>query len=326
MLADLDRRFDEPPHGFSPVPIWWWSGEKLDAQRLRWQLERFAEGGVYNLLIMNLAPSGPLYGSDADDPPFLSEPWWLIFRSVCEDARALGMQLWFYDQFGFSGANMQARLVTEHPTFVGQSLERIACDVAGEGILECPEAGMPLAAFAIPIDEHGQTVGEPNPIPLDGNRVTWHGSGTHRLMLFYRIESGFDYFNGTACQALLATVHGAFEAHVGDFFGHVIVGTFQDELAAMPMWSTDFAEAFRSRCGYDVLPHLPALWEEYGEQAQRVRHDYHATRAALAETTLFKPLFQWHEQRGLLCGFDQQGPARAGYPIQSVQVYADYRF
>lgn len=57
MLTDLDKRFDDPPRSFSPVPIWWWSGEKLDAQRLRWQLERFAEGGVYNLLIMNLAPS-----------------------------------------------------------------------------------------------------------------------------------------------------------------------------------------------------------------------------------------------------------------------------
>ena len=43
MPEDLVRRFDEPPRSFSPVPIWWWSGEKLDAQRLRWQLERFAE-------------------------------------------------------------------------------------------------------------------------------------------------------------------------------------------------------------------------------------------------------------------------------------------
>ncbi len=324
MLADLDKRFDDPPRSFSPVPIWWWSGEKLDAQRLRWQLERFAEGGVYNLLIMNLAPGAPLYGSDADDPPYFSEEWWKIFRRVCEDAHALGMHLWFYDQFGFSGANMQARLVTQQPAFAGQSLERIACDVTGTGMLECPETGTPVAAFVVPIDGQGQPVREPSPVSMHGKSVTWQGSGTHRLMLFYSIESGFDYFNVSACQALLAMVHGAFEAHVGDFFGNVIVGTFQDELAAMPTWSRDFAEAFRVRCGYDILAHLPALGEEYGEQAQRVRHDYHATRSALTEAALFKPLFQWHEERGLTCGFDQQGPARAGYPIQSVQFYADY--
>ena len=28
------------------------------------------------------------------------------------------------------------------------------------------------------------------------------------------------------------------------------------------------------------------------------------------------PSSQWHEERGLICGFDQQGQARAGYPIQ----------
>ena len=52
MLDDLVKRFDDPPRSFSPVPIWWWSEEKLDAQRLRWQLERFAQGGVYNLLYL----------------------------------------------------------------------------------------------------------------------------------------------------------------------------------------------------------------------------------------------------------------------------------
>ena len=128
-------------------------------------------------------------------------------------------------------------------------------------------------------------------------------------MLFYSIQSGFDYFNVSACQALLEMVHGAFELHVGDFFGNVIVGTFQDELAAMPVWSTGFAEAFQACCDYDVLPHLPVLWEEYGEQAQRVRHDYHSTRSALAEAAFFKPLFQWHEEHGLTCGFR---PARSG--------------
>ncbi len=324
MSTDLDKRFDDPPRSFSLVPIWWWSGEKLDAQRLRWQLERFAEGGVYNLLIMNLAPGGPLYGSDADDPPYFSEAWWTIFKGVCEDARALGISLWFYDQFGFSSANMQARLVTQQPAFAGQSLERVACDVEGTGMLECPEAGTLLAAFSLPIDRQGQPVGEPILVLMHGRSATWQGSGAHRLMLFYSIESGFDYFNVSACQALLATVHGAFEAHVGDYFGNVIVGTFQDELATIPTWSRNFAQAFRARYGYDVLAHLPVLWADYGEQAPRVRHDYHATRSALAEAALFKPLFQWHEQRGLICGFDQQGPGRAGYPIQSVQLYADY--
>ena len=115
--------FLQPPKTFSPVPIWWWSGERLDRRRLRWQLERFAEGGVFNLIVLNLAPTSPLYGSDPDDPQFLSEAWWEIFLGMCEDARELGVQIWFYDQLGFSGANFQGQVVSAESRFAGQWLE-----------------------------------------------------------------------------------------------------------------------------------------------------------------------------------------------------------
>jgi hypothetical protein len=39
MPTELERRFDDPPRSFSPVPIWWWSGELLEPERLRWQLD-----------------------------------------------------------------------------------------------------------------------------------------------------------------------------------------------------------------------------------------------------------------------------------------------
>ncbi|MGW6499084.1 hypothetical protein ACWF7W_26935, partial [Nonomuraea angiospora] len=112
----------EPPREFSPAAIWWWSGEPLRRDRLRWQMERLVAGGVRNLVILNLAPSGPLFGSDADDPPFLSEAWWELLDGVCADACELGAYLWFYDQLGFSGADLQARLVQERPEFAGQWL------------------------------------------------------------------------------------------------------------------------------------------------------------------------------------------------------------
>ncbi|MGW0480633.1 hypothetical protein [Nonomuraea sp. NPDC003214] len=112
----------EPPASHSPAAIWWWSGEPLRRDRLRWQMERLVAGGVRNLVILNLAPSGPLFGSDADDPPFLSEAWWELLDGVCADAFELGAHLWFYDQLGFSGADLQARLVQERPEFAGQWL------------------------------------------------------------------------------------------------------------------------------------------------------------------------------------------------------------
>ncbi|MGI5282095.1 hypothetical protein ACQEVF_02080 [Nonomuraea polychroma] len=121
-VFDVFGVFRDPPRAYSPAAIWWWSGEPLRRDRLRWQLERLVAGGVRNLVVLNLAPSGPAFGADADDPPFLSEAWWELFDGVCADAYELGAYLWFYDQIGFSGADLQARLVQERPEFAGQWL------------------------------------------------------------------------------------------------------------------------------------------------------------------------------------------------------------
>ncbi len=323
-MTALDERFDNPPKEFSPVPLWWWSGERLDPERLRWQMERFVEGGVHNLVVMNLAPTGPLYGSDPDDPPFFSDEWWEIFRGVCRDARELGVRIWFYDQIGFSGANVQGEVVKRHPEFAGHSLDRVTHDLSGPGAVECPAGGTPLAACALPVDPEGAPRGEPIALEVRDGRAVWEGSGPHRLMLFYRVSRGFDYFSPEACRALIGAIHGQFEARAGEYIGDVIVGSFQDELPAMPTWSATFAEEFRRRRGYDLLPRLAALWEDYGEETGIVRRDYHATRADLAEEAFFETLHEWHERRGLLCGFDQHHPARAGHPVAATALYADY--
>ena len=158
--------FLQPPKTFSPVPIWWWSGERLDRRRLRWQLERFAEGGVFNLIVLNLAPTSPLYGSDPDDPQFLSEAWWEIFLGMCEDARELGVQIWFYDQLGFSGANFQGQVVSAESRFAGQWLESTVYEGTDAVELVCPAEGTPLAAAVTPLDEAGPPARPPPPPSL----------------------------------------------------------------------------------------------------------------------------------------------------------------
>jgi hypothetical protein len=280
----LWERFAEPPRAFSPVPLWWWSGETVTAERLRWQLERLAAGGVFNVVVMNVAPTSPLYGKDADDPPFMSEPWWELFEGVCRDADELGVSLWFYDQIGFSGANFQGQVVRAQPVHAGRWVER------ADGAL--PEGGTPIAT-------------------VDG-------------VLYYAVERGFDYFSPAACARLFELVHGRFEARVGHLFGSVIAGSFQDELPNLPTWSPDFAAQFERIAGYDPLPHLAALWEDGGEAAARFRNDYHEVRGTLAERAFFAPLHAWHERHGLLCGVDQQYGAREGHPVASSYIYGDY--
>lgn len=295
---DLLRGFLHPPREFSPVPAWWWSGEPVTAERLRWQLEQYAAGGVYNLVILNLAAAGPMYGCDADDPPFFSEAWWQLFLGACADAQRLGIRLWFYDQIGFSGANLQGRLVSDHPDWAAQALEavRVAPGVAPASAV--PPRGSPIGFYV--------------------------EKATGATRVVYTVDRGFDYFNANACAHLIDTVHGEFERRAGRYLGSVIAGSFQDELPSMPAWSPGFAAAFKSRCGYALADCLSALWEDDGPEADRVRYDYHRVRAELAEQAFFRPLAEWHARHGLLCGCDQQSPSRAAEPVGSTLQYGDY--
>ena len=320
----LFDNFASPPKAFSPVPIWWWSGEKIERSRLRWQLERFAEGGVYNLIVLNLAPTSPLYGADPDDPPFLSEEWWALFLGMCEDARKLGVSIWFYDQIGFSGANFQGQVVRENSRFAGQWLDSVVSEGDESVELLCPAEGTPLAAAVTRLGEDGEPVGAPQPLEIRAGRVTAPGGERQRVRLVYAVRRGFDYFSAEGCARLLDRVHGEFERRASHLFGDVIVGSFQDELPSLASWGEGFAEAFRAQMGYDLMPRLVELWDGRGDAADRLRCDFHRVRATLAEEAFFKPLFNWHERHHLLCGFDQQGPARAGHPIASVGLYADY--
>lgn len=333
MLArELSDLFTSPPRDFSPTPLWWWSGAPVTRERIRWQMERFAAGGVYNLVVINLAPAGPLEEAVADDPRWFSEDWWARFTDACEVAAELGMRMWFYDQIGFSGANVQGGITLAHPEAAGQTLRKHVLAVHG-GRVVVPGGHTVLAAHTA----DGARV----PVRGDGGVAVTDGTV---LAVVTTVPTAFDYLDRHAVGLLLDLVHGEFDRRLPQYLGSVIAGSFQDELPSTNAWTPRFAEEFLSRRGYDLLDHLPALFvptdgaveaasggrEASGGPAAseawaaKVRGDYYAVRTELTEEALFRPLGAWHEERGMLIGADQSNPARAGYPTQSTQIYSDY--
>lgn len=323
MSADLVQRFEDPSPRYGPVPLWWWSGERLEIERLRWQLDQLLAGGVHQAVVMNLAPTGPLYGALADDPPFMSEEWWSIFQAVCGYAEERGFQIWLYDQIGFSGANLQGHIVAEYPEHAGRSLTQSRADAsAGPVSLNIPAGGEALAAWFVPADASPAV-----PVPLaDGTATSERRPG--ELVLAFAVTRGFDYFSESASAALIDRVFGEYERRVGHTFGRGIGGVFQDELPDVPEWSPDFLDRFSAEAGYDLLPLLPAVFgdpvPDGAIDGPRVRLDYHRVRTLLARRAFFDPLAAWLDEAGLPCGFDQQSPAREGSPIGGVVHYADY--
>ncbi|WP_428938671.1 hypothetical protein [Fontivita pretiosa] len=316
-LQFLEQTCGEPDPRYSPAPIWWWSGEKLSVDRMRWQMDQLRAMGIRNVVVLNLAPNGPLFGSVADDPPFLSEPWWTIFAKVCDHARHIGMFVWFYDQIGFSGANYQAELVAAHPEFSGQQLGIATAEGTGALRVECPGAATPLAAYVV-------TDNQVRYVPVSDRAACVDASTRSKLCLVYSLRQGYDYFDPAACDKLLDTVHRQFERRLPQHIGTTIVGSFQDELPDLPTWGRTFADSFADAFGYRLEQVIHRLFEPGDAEARRTRLHYHQHRANLAEQAFFKPFFRWHQEHGLACGFDQQSPAREARALGCVQKYADY--
>ncbi|MBW3560985.1 MAG: hypothetical protein KY437_00645 [Actinobacteria bacterium] len=89
---ELRDAFVGPPDArFRPIAAWWWSGEKLDEDRLLWQLDRIRELGCGGFAVTGLARYGAAGGSVADDPLSFSDEWFELYRMVLERGRESGL-------------------------------------------------------------------------------------------------------------------------------------------------------------------------------------------------------------------------------------------
>ena len=64
-------------------------------------------------------------------------------------------------------------------------------------------------------------------------------------------------------------------------------------------WSRDFATAFQTLHGYDLVPRLAALVANTGDDAVRVRHDFHATVASLTQENWWRITQDWARENGV---------------------------
>ncbi|MCX6906012.1 MAG: glycosyl hydrolase, partial [Verrucomicrobia bacterium] len=96
---------------------------------------------------------------------------------------------------------------------------------------------------------------------------------------------------------------------------------FSDELSfgvSGHLWSEQFADEFKKRKGYDITPELPALFRDIGPRTPKIRLDYNDVLVSLSEEGFFKPVFDWHQERGMIMGCDHGGRG------QNVVEFGDY--
>lgn len=122
-------------------------------------------------------------------------------------------------------------------------------------------------------------------------------------------------------QRYAAAFFGQFGDRYPDQGGKGLNFFFSDELGfgvSGRLWSDDFAAEFKRRKGYDVVPELAALFKDVGPRTPKVRLDYADVLAALSEEGFFKPVYDWHQQRGMIMGCDHGGRGK------NVGEFGDY--
>jgi hypothetical protein len=87
--------------------------------------------------------------------------------------------------------------------------------------------------------------------------------------------------------------------NVGDrllqaFGAHPPFAVFCDSLEVYESdWTADFLEQFRTRRGYDLKPHLPALAADAGSRSAAIRHDWGETLTDLLNERFVEPMQEW---------------------------------
>ena len=88
---------------------------------------------------------------------------------------------------------------------------------------------------------------------------------------------------------------GQFEEHNPGEGGQGLNFFFSDELefrVSGNLWTQRFAEEFRKRKGYDIVPELPALFADSGPRTPKVRLDYRDVMVSLTEEGLLQAGFR----------------------------------
>lgn len=325
--TDVDYRalFLNPPATHGPIPFYWWAGEKLERERIAWQLDQLREKGVRQTVISY--PHGADGKNSPGEPALFTSEWWELFRWFLGACRERGMKVGFQDYTLVEP--ILKSIGRETPGMQGGQMSCAAQSVAGESRvrLSAEPHSLVIGAWGYPIRHQRPQMDEW--VALDefvtGGELEWVApAGEWFVALIFARLNEFDPMHPDAGRLAIGKLYEPFERECPGEVGETINLFFQDELdfgCRMPFWSNQLLESFVALKQYDLLPALPALWHDMGPLTEKIRLDYADVVVRRCEQCYFQPVFQWHELHGTLFGHDNSGRGRMA---EGRSFYGDY--
>jgi len=319
---ELKEAFASPDHArWGEVALWWWEGDRVTRERVRWQLQTLAARGVKAVCPIQRSPG-------RCDPPSFSPPWWEMFEFVHAECQRLGMSLWAYDQVGYGQYGWLEKAAaktrdkhTRRLVFLSQD-----GDPSEEIRMELP-AGELIAARAYPIEggiaDDGKSIDLSDAV-RKGVLVWTPAAGNWRVATSVAVPYQSFQLSRAAAEIFIDMLYGQIERRLGkEAMGGTFRGIFQDEHPPTPrdIFTRELEQTFRERSGYDIGRAIPALHFDVGPRTPSYRTDFLDAYLALDERSYWKRVYDWTAARGLLTSHDNWG--RNDIYRQS-QGYIDY--
>ena len=265
LIVGLTLAADDPM--FSPAFFWMWNA-KLEPSVLIAQLEDMHAHGLRNVCVHPFPKAfRPGQFTSEMEPDYLTPGFLDAFAKVAKRAGELGMHCYLYDEGGWPSGGACGKVAAS------DSEGRFHARRIGYGA----DGKQPFGVHATP----------------------WHRNPDYVSL----IEKG-------ATERFLELVHEPTAKAVGDEIGRAVRVAFTDEPAYATgkpgvslAWTADFAEVFKAKKGYDLVPHVEEMLrrqDDTDDRLARLRIDYHDVLSDLFAERYLAPIQKWCHAHGML--------------------------
>ena len=294
----LWRSFLAPPDDARPMLRWWWFGPSVTTREVDREIRAMKAGGFGGFEVQPVYPLAP-DSTALRNLPYLSDPFIAALRHAARTGRAEGMRVDVTGGSGwpFGGSHIPIDQAAATIRMVRVPLAAGATELMpptigpGEGLLQAT-----LGATALPFSEARIRVS-----PSNQPREAWFFVAGRTGQQVKRAAVGaegyvLDHIDPAAVTNHLQTVgNRLLEAFAG---GPPPDAFFSDSLEAYgSSWTGDLPAEFRRRRGYDLTPHLPALFVDAPDSAQ-IRFDWATTLSELVDERYLGPIDAWARANG----------------------------
>jgi hypothetical protein len=312
--SEIERGFADPPAESRMATYLWSFGPAWTREELRRHFELLREAGIGRVLLY------PLYPYEVNDPKrgirnleYLSPEFLEMLRYAVTTARELGMETdlvmgtgWPYGGPMIPDSLSPKRIVMSSAPITAGAGAQAAMAVAP------PHPRSELVAVQLVPETPG--AGEPADLTarVRSGQVSFSApAGKWLLMSFW--QSPTDHRNKVIYAAAGAggNVIDHLDRRAVDLYlkeiGAKLAGAAKGNLRALycpsmevdgTSWTPAFAAEFRKRRGYEIVPHLPALFRDEGEKSLHIRRDFWHTVQELAIDNYLRPVGDWIRSQG----------------------------